>query len=560
MRRFVQVCAVLFLFMALVFACAGGEDFGPGGGYGDGEPDGGTYWECYSANDCPAGNYCNEFHRCVSGGADGDGDVDGDGDADGDPWIPPEVEYEFGAPSGGYRYVYVALTNLDTIARVDSETLDVASIPVGDIPSHLATVQGEDVAVVLNVGSSTVSILRTTGGVDDVVSLPTPPRLNRLVLSPLGSSAIAYFELVDPRADDIGSFQDLAVIRLDEGEEEVINVSVGFRPRRVIFSEDDRFAYVITEDGVSTVDLDAAVEGYVAPTVPVTLNPFEEGRPTEVIVASDGSYAFARWDGLSLVRSIDLETGEIVDTPLPGVPTDIDLSETGEQLVAVVRETSQVAMIEVPHGIGDPESIRLVECAPLTVGSAVLIPGSSQILVFTNATNQEAIALVDLETGDVQATLLRKAVRAVAISPDGRNALVMHSRLPGEPLATDDFETQFDKRPGFSLISLETMFVKLQLTEADAGSFTFFPDGSSAYVIVADRAGSLREIDRIDLDSFLVTPLNVGSHPVEIGNVPGTHRVYVSQDHPMGRLSFIDVRSGEVRTVTGFELNSQIIE
>jgi len=525
MWRFEQVCAVIFLSIAFAIGCAGGEDFGPGGGYGDDDNDGGTSWECYSANDCAPGFYCNEFHRCVSYGPDGDGDADADGDGDEEPWIPPEVEYEFGAPSGGFRYVYVALTHLDTVARVDSETLDVVSIPVGDIPSHLATVHGEDVAVVLNVGSSSVSILRTDGGVDDIVTLTTPPRLNRLVLSPLGGSALGYFVLEDPRADDIGSFQDMAVIRLTEGEEEVINVSVGFRPRRVIFSDDDRFAYVITEDGISVVDLDAAVEGYVAPTVPVTFDPFEEGRPAEVIVSPDGTYAFVRWDGLALVRSVDLSSGELIETPLPGVPTDIDLSVTGEHLVAVIRETSQVALMDVPDGIGDVEALRLVDCAPLTVGSAVLIPGSNRVLVFTNATNQEAIALVNLETGEVQAALLRKAVRAVAVAPDGRNALVIHNRLPGEPLATDDFETQLDKRPGFSVLSLESLFVKLQLTEADAGSFAFFPDGASAYVIVADRGSNLREIDRIDLDSFLVTPVNVGSHPVEIGAVPGTHRV-----------------------------------
>ncbi len=39
------------LVLVLVFACAGGEDFGPQPG-----PDGGeTTWECYGANDCQPG-------------------------------------------------------------------------------------------------------------------------------------------------------------------------------------------------------------------------------------------------------------------------------------------------------------------------------------------------------------------------------------------------------------------------------------------------------------------------------------------------------------------------
>ena len=69
----------------------------------------------------------------------------------------------------------------------------------------------------------------------------------------------------------------MAVINLAEGEEEVINVSVGFRPTRVIFSADSTEDYVITEDGVSILELADVTEGYVAPTVAVSQNPFVEG-------------------------------------------------------------------------------------------------------------------------------------------------------------------------------------------------------------------------------------------------------------------------------------------
>ena len=42
---------------------------------------------------------------------------------------------------------------------------------------------------------------------------------------------------------------------------------------------------------------------------------------------------------------------------------------------------------------------------------------------------------------------------------------------------------------------------------------------------------------------------------------PGaTDKVFVSQRHPLGRVSFIDIDSGQVRTLTGFDLNSQIID
>ena len=50
------------------------------------------------------------------------------------------------------------------------------------------------------------------------------------------------------------------------------------------------------------------------------------------------------------------------------------------------------------------------------------------------------------------------------------SALVLHNKVPGDPLPTDDFQTQLDKRYGFSLVDLESLFVKLQITEADPGT------------------------------------------------------------------------------------------
>jgi len=560
------VCALLALALGALFHCGDGDPW-PGGdgdsdGDSDGDGDGDGDGDCFSANECPPGMYCNEFGRCVwpPGGDDSlDAGVDGDA-GDAEPYVPPEVEQEFGPPSSGHRYVYVALPDLDSVARVDSESLDVTSLTVGDRPGQLATAPGQDLAVVINEGSDSVSILRATGEEDRLVTLPTLPMLNRLVVGPLGQFAIAYFELESPEAEDVGSFQDVALIRLVEGEEAFYGVSVGFRPSEVIFSADESAAYVITEDGVSILDLNDVEDGFVAPTVPVRVDPFTEAIPDEVVLSPEGFHVFARWADRTQVRSVDLVTGEVVDTELGGVPTDIDVTQTGDQLIAVVRETSEILILSIPADIGHPDALRRIDCAPLVVGSAVVSPDGSQALVFTNALNQKAIALLDLDTAEMDVAMLRKGIRTVALSPDGTTAIILHNRIPGEPAATDDFETQLDHRYGFSMLSLDSLFAKLQITEADPGAFTFLPDSSAAYIIVADPTVDLRQVATADLETFIVTTTSMGSHPLELGNVPGTGRVYVSQEHAIGRISFIDVETGEVRTVTGFQLNSGITE
>jgi hypothetical protein len=42
--------------------------------------------------------------------------------------------------------------------------------------------------------------------------------------------------------------------------------------------------------------------------------------------------------------------------------------------------------------------------------------------------------------------------------------------------------------------------------------------------------------------------------------VPATAQIYVAQDHPLGRMTFVDTQSFRTRTLTGYGLNSQIIE
>jgi len=52
----------------------------------------------------------------------------------------------------------------------------------------------------------------------------------------------------------------------------------------------------------------------------------------------------------------------------------------------------------------------------------------------------------------------------------------------------------------------------------------------------------------------------IGSPPSSVGVVPGARQAFVAQRHPLGRMSFVALSTGAVRTVTGFDLNSQIVD
>lgn len=62
------------------------------------------------------------------------------------------------------------------------------------------------------------------------------------------------------------------------------------------------------------------------------------------------------------------------------------------------------------------------------------------------------------------------------------------------------------------------------------------------------------------MESFLVNTISLGSPPISLGAVPRSEKVFVSQEHPDGRITFIDWTEETTESVTGFELNSRIRE
>ena len=76
-------------------------------------------------------------------------------------------------------------------------------------------------------------------------------------------------------------------------------------------------------------------------------------------------------------------------------------------------------------------------------------------------------------------------------------------------------------------------------------------------VLLRDDATGVRRVDLVDLRSFIVDGLGLGSPPEGAGYVEATDKIFVSQEHPTGRITFLDRDSG-VETVTGFRLNDAV--
>jgi len=515
--------------------------------------------QCFGANDCPPGEMCNQFGFCVAFNPD-DGGTVGDG---GTPPPPPEVIVHVDPPATGKRYVYVAVPDQDTVIKIDSLGLKVQTIAVGDNPTPLRTVPGQDVALVLNQGSNDATLLRTKDdGTDDAITLASAPGLNQLTMSPDGRYALGWFDLaqsggnLSPRQ----TFQDVTLFALESGKEQSVDLSVGFNPTQVKYAPDGSACYVITEDGVSIIPLTATPKAQIVPTVPVRKNALTELPPDDVVITPDGKTALARFSALSAVRAVDLTTRAITDVTLARPPTDVEITPDGKLAVAVLRAQNEVDFLPLPTALTDTTKIVPVSTGTYTAGQIVITADSASGLLFTNATTQKVMIVADLVAHTLSFYPLKKGVRNVAASPDGKAALVIHNKVPGTPSPTDSIDEYLDKLQGYSLFLISSGYAKLQPTDAEPGPYAFAADGSSGYLLLSNPADAVRSVEALDLGSFEITSVGLGSPPVSVGVVPQTAQVYVAQDHPLGRMTFVDELTFATRTLTGFGLNGQIIE
>jgi hypothetical protein len=501
------------------------------------------------------------------------------------PVLPPEMEVEidFEQPQASERFVYAANPDTGTVAIIDATSQAIQTVETGDRPTFLRTLAGTDDAIVLNIGSDDATILRSPATGAKLTHVDVVHGANAIAVAPDGKHAVVYFDTVSgSTAAPTGSvLQDVTVIRLNAGEDDAVGMTVGFRPRAVFFAADSSQAYVVTDDGISVLDFATIEKQGTGIARLVSLGSDVDQKELDVSVTPDGKYALAREPGKSTIRLIELSDGstQTLDLAQFGMPpeatgdedagmppelvvdvSDLDLAPNGKFALAVLRDQSMVVQVPVPGGFDDVKAVKKFVIKGETIGSVSISPQSDAALLYTTAVDIERITRLTLAKGGEHKTIaLRKTVKAVTIAPDGETALIIHKKADGDPNQPGlDPDTQIDRSFGYSVLRIPTGDVKLQVTPVQPSAFTMVPDGSFLFLLLRDDDSAVREAQKVEAKSFLVQTIALGSPPLSVGSVPKSERVFVNQDHPDGRITFIDWTTNETRTVTGFELNSRI--
>jgi len=520
------------------------------------------------------------------------------GTTDTTPPPPPpeeEVDFDLRTPEAGDTFLYIPSAALDALIVVDARSLEVHLVDVGLVPTLVRALPGDEGAVVLNEGSSDVSIVRPT-------PVGSPPRLsfevetipvlagsNRLVVSPDGTVAFAFHVA---SGASFGSLQDVSAVHLSTPPEgvdpamPVINLAVGLRPSEVRFADDGRLALILCEDGLSGIRLDDLLGDTFLPPVPTSPDRFRKQTDRELVTTPDGRHAIVRDLDQMAIALVDLQTGQLTQLALPDYASDLDLTRDGETLIVPLRTRQEVARIAIPEAFtwvppavepedpaspddpteepaGDPAEEPepdeepppqnpFIQLSPTGApfGSAVLTADERHALLYTTTPGIASVGRLDLASGGVVIQPLPKELEAVIPSPDARMAALLHRRNSGSG--------DLASRPAYSLLDLASGYSKLVVAPNAVTSVTFTPDATELFALLPDPLGASHQVDRVKTRSFAVSSYPVPDRPVFVGAMPALTKVAVALDNPTGWITFIDTTTGATLQLNSFELNGFI--
>lgn len=466
------------------------------------------------------------------------------------------------------RYVYALNPTAASVARIDPTSLQIESVPVGPRPVGLAALPGEDAAVVLSLDDASLCVLDSRTLPTKVSRVWLGRQYARLTVSPDGKFAVASpSPSTAPASGAEGVFALVDLSRVRAGTAEAVReLAGGYRITNVLFRTEGGVStqlHVFAKATVSTFDLTGPALLPVRLPLPASMSADVSSR--EVVSTSDGRIIMLRSTVAPELASFDGTRLELV--PLPEIATDLDLLADGSAAVAALRSASSVAYIELPADLLAPSGIDTFVLDGGVVGQVALPPERPDAgmfaLVYSTVTGAESFARVDLPSGAVTRYELEKWVDEIAVAPDARSALIIH-RPNAATTARDAYEAAVDKDEGFSVFDVSSGFWQLQRTGSTRPTrYAFSPAGGYVGVALRDDALKRSELLAVNLGTLVSKTLSLASTPLFMGTVPPApgvtpHRVFVSQDHPAGRISVIQLDTGQVRTATGFTLNGEI--
>lgn len=476
-----------------------------------------------------------------SGGAGGSG---------GAPTPERELESLYEAPVATKNFLWVANPRSGRVAFVDAASLRVRTVEAGNGPKFLAPVPSQtgDTVLVTNELSNDASLLSAEGDALTAERYALTRGTNSWTVDRGGAYAVAWTDARKVESPDkLLGFQDITVLSLKQKTS--TTVSVGYRPVAVAFST--AAAYVVTADGISVIAL-GETPVRVTKNIPLSSAPLSDPGTRDVSITEDGRYALIRRDGSNVITGVELATGTRTDITLAGAVTDLDLSPTGDFAIAVVRELGTCVVLPIPGVIDGSKASVSLAIAGEQFGSVQIAQNGGVALLYTNVGAVERLAILTspMDNPMVRTVRLYSPVLAAFLTHDGAHAVVLHE--------TVTIQGSEDKGAYSMVPTKEGLLPKIVGVPAPVQAVALASD--RALITFRDDKTATHGVDLGFFPSLETRRLSLASPATATGILEHARRGYVAQSHPDGRVTFLDLDGTNVRTLTGFELTSRVVE
>lgn len=490
----------------------------------------------------------------------GDGAGGGGGGGAGGTGLPSEDETDRLSlrPAQTDVYVFVANPDRDTVTRINVLTQEVKTVSVGHVPNAVVTTPDNQSAVVYNAGGDSVSVIHTDPVTKEmsVQTVDVRDNLNTMSLSSDGKYALLWHDAkgvdVDAGTGGAASYNEVSVVNIAGMSHTAI--VVGFNPKGVRYTRDGSRAIVFSDASIASVDLTGASPDTTF--IPIA-DPLDAPSAEEVEIDPAGHYAFVRQAATDALTVVDLQTREVESVPVGQNPTDLDLTPDGLGAVVVSRAALEVSVFSVADPFADPRVVPFPDATPF---GSVIVGADDLAVLFTNATPADRYALWTLSGDQISLHPLIKPAASIARTPDGGSLMVVHTSTDNPDGSTP---LPYQKKPAVSLIDLSDFRTNTISLSAPILGFANSSDGKRGYVTMVDKPF----MEVLHYDTLIYDEVALRSNAVFVGVLPDLDvndgdqpPAWVSQVHPLGRMSFYDPDDASLETITGFELNGAIEE
>ena len=475
--------------------------------------------------------------------------------------VTPEVEtrFDYRIPVSSGRYVFIADKLNSKVIAVDSETLEIFTTAVGATPTHIVPLNDSGEVAVISLNADEVTLIRMQAdGSATTSEFDVRPDTNALSVSHTGRYVIAFWDaLFEADSGTPSTDQEISIIDTTPGADQVYEITVGIHPMQIQFSADDSRAFVISESGIDIIELAALSPTYFPKST--SLFDFTEINPekTETLIDPSGAYAIGRREDKALAYMALLDGSNTVRTfELSGIPTDVDIASDGSFGIYTIRSEHEAAVFTLPL----PEDASVspfttVDLGDRACGAATISGDGQYVTLFTSIADTDdnddssrkvlTVLHKNNNTFETSGVLLNRNIKGILPAPDSGALLVIHEQWTGGGAG-------LNLPYAYSLVKLPGLQSKFQQLAVDPTQMLITDDGAFAYMLLSSK-----EIQIINLDTFIVDVLALGSVPQAAGYAANTDKVFIAQQHPSGRMTFMDVDGTNVKTITGYTLNDQ---